>query len=188
MGWLARLFGGGDPPTTWLDALRGLLESPPRLPVAAPAPPTTEELWRAECDVAGAADAALKAHIDPEAYCLIEWRYRLPDGRWGEMRVHRCGAARLKRELAARGIEGSQAVVGHVLGGQVEMYVLAGPADTGRMASSQRGRGHEQTHIEDQLAAALEAWESTPGGAPWPLMQAAGDQHTHDADHQGEGL
>ncbi len=145
-----------------------------------------EPLWRAECDAAARADQALEDILDPESYCLVTKRYLLPDGRWGDELIHRCGPARLKRELAARGIQGSQAVIGNVWGGHVEMFVLGGLVKkTGRYCNSQRGRGHEEDHIEDQIAAAWEAWAA---GLRGDEVRLAMDRHNADADHQGEGI
>ncbi len=144
-----------------------------------------EALWQQERAAANAADLELERHMDPEAYRCLEYKYALPDGRWGIKRKHRCGPARLKRELAARGSTGAEGVFGHVLGGHVDMYVLAGPVSTGRQAASQRGGGHEGEHIDAQLAAAWEGWEK---GLRGPELQAYADAHTYDADHQGEGI
>lgn len=159
MGWWARLFGGGY-----------------------------EALWLAERAAAEAADHQLEGHLDPDFCEVLHLGYWLPGDRWGRITVHRCGPARLRRELAAKGFapNASQGIWGDVFGGQVEVYVLWGVAPSGRYAGSQRGAGHEvMAHAIDQVAA---IWVAHHAGGGEVEMKAAAAKHRDDADHSGEGL
>ena len=164
MGWWDRLFGGSDPPPTWLDAIRGLLEAPPRLPAAAPAPPTDEDIWRAACLMAEHLVARHEAYLRRAGihYNFVR-RFQDLDSR-AVVEIHVCDPHTLA-EHHPQGLS-SEICIGHYRG-RIEVWTLGGPLPTGRTGRDQHALGHALTHYLDQAE--------------------GGPAHNVDADRMWEG-
>lgn len=142
------------------------------------------EAFRTEANASDAADQELETRLQAEYQNIIRMKYALPQDRWGNLNFHQMGPEALKRTLAEMNIQGSQAIMGNVLGGNVDVYYLCAPVTNGvGTGSSQRGLGHEMTHIMDQLAA---IWEAYKRGGDRSAMDAAQAARVYDADNQGE--
>ena len=76
---------------------------------------------------------------------------------------------------------------GHVRGGRVVTYIMAGPVPEAgdRYASWLWVLGHEIEHILRQIAALWRGWDM---GLRGDALQAYADMGRDDVDHQGEGL